>query len=145
MNLNQARRVIATHFLQILKREGCFDSPAVVKEYLTARCAGLEHEVFFILFMDAQHRLIHADEMFRGTLAHTTVYPREVIKEALRYNAAAVILAHNHPSGIAEPSHADEALTQSLKATLALVDVRVLDHFVVAGPVVISFSERGLI
>lgn len=145
MDLDQARRVIADHFAQSLRRHGCFDSPPVVREYLSARCAGLEHEVFFVLFLDAQHRLIEAAEMFRGSLTQTSVYPREIVKEALRHNAAAVVLAHNHPSGVAEPSRADEALTLNLKATLALVDVRVLDHFVVAGPEVVSFAERGLI
>jgi DNA repair protein RadC len=98
-----------------------------------------------VLFLDSQHRLIACEELFRGTLAQTSVYPREVVKAALAHNAAAVILCHNHPSGIAEPSRADELLTQALKQALALVDIRTLDHFVVAGANVISFSERGLI
>jgi DNA repair protein RadC len=102
-------------------------------------------EVFIGLFLDTQHRLIAADELFHGTLAQTSVFPREVVKAALSYNAAAVIFAHNHPSGVAEPSRADELLTQSLKQALSLVDIRTLDHFVVAGPTVLSFAERGLI
>ena len=95
--------------------------------------------------MDAQNRLIEAHELFRGTLSQTSVYPREVVKATLARNAAAVMFAHNHPSGVAEPSRADELLTQSLKQALALVDVRVLDHFVVAGTRTVSFAERGLI
>ena len=106
---------------------------------------GLAHEVFAVLFLDAQHRLIRLEEMFRGTLSQTSVYPREVVKRALALNAAAVVLAHNHPSGVAEPSRADEFLTQSLKSALALVDVRVIDHFVVAGDQLVSMAERGLL
>lgn len=112
---------------------------------LRLQCAGLQHEVFIVLFFDSQHRLLGAVEMFRGTLTQTSVYPREVVKSALQRNAAAVVLAHNHPSGSAEPSRADEHLTQTLKTALALVDVRILDHFVVAGDQAISFAERGLI
>ena len=98
-----------------------------------------------MLFLDAQHRLLQFDEMFRGTLTQTSVYPREVVRRALALNAAAVILAHNHPSGVAEPSRADEFLTQSLKSALQLVDVRVLDHMVVGRTQVVSFAERGLL
>ena len=101
--------------------------------------------MFVALFLDSQHRLIAAEELFRGTLAQTSVYPREIVKSALALNAAAVIFAHNHPSGVAEPSRADELLTQSLKSALALIDVRTLDHFVVAGGEVVSFAERGLL
>jgi DNA repair protein RadC len=119
-------------------------SPDAVRDYLRLRVAALEHEVFVVLFLDSQHRLVACDELFRGTLAQTSVYPREVVKAALARNAAAVIFAHNHPSGVAEPS-ADELLTQSLKQALALVDVRTLDHFVVAGERTVSFSERGLL
>jgi DNA repair protein RadC len=107
--------------------------------------AALPHETFVVLFLDSQHRLLAADELFRGTLAQTSVYPREIVKAALSHNAAAVIFAHNHPSGVAEPSRADELLTQSLKQALALVDIRTLDHFVVAGSRVVSFAERGLL
>ncbi len=98
-----------------------------------------------MLFLDHQHRLLAMEELFRGTLAQTSVYPREVVKRALALNAAAVVLAHNHPSGVAEPSRADEHLTQSLRSALALVDVRVLDHFVVGAADVVSFAERGLL
>ena len=120
-------------------------SPEAVRDYLRLTLASLPHEAFVVLFLDSQHRLLAADELFRGTLAQTSVYPREVVKAALARNAAAVIFAHNHPSGVAEPSRADELLTQTLKQALALVEVRVLDHFIVAGAQVVSFAERGLI
>ncbi|AXV99176.1 DNA repair protein RadC (plasmid) [Ralstonia solanacearum] len=120
-------------------------SPAVVKEFLQVKFAGFEHEVFAVLLLDAQHRLIAYVEMFRGTIDCTAVYPREVVKEALRHNAAAVLFAHNHPSGYPEPSAVDKALTQRLKEALALIDVRTLDHIVVAGTKATSFSERGLL
>jgi DNA repair protein RadC len=107
--------------------------------------AGQEHESFVVLFLDAQNRLIVSEELFRGTLTQTSVYPREIVKEALRKNAASVIFSHNHPSGVAEPSRADELLTNSLKQALALVDVKVLDHFIVAGAAILSFAERGLL
>jgi DNA repair protein RadC len=116
-----------------------------VRDLLRLRLAGLPHEVFVCLQLDAQHRVIAFEELFRGTLTQTSVYPREVVKAALRANAAAVIFAHNHPSGVAEPSHADEILTRSLKSALALVDVQVLDHFIVAGTRIMSFAERGLL
>ena len=121
------------------------NSPATVREYLRLKLQALPHEVFVALFLDAQNRVIEFEELFRGTLTQTSVYPREVVKRALHHNAGAVILAHNHPSGVAEPSHADETLTQALKQALALVDVRVLDHFIVAGSGVLSFAERGLL
>lgn len=120
-------------------------SPQAVRDYLRLRIADLEHEVFVCLFLDSQHRLIAVEELFRGTLAQTSVYPREVVKSALARNAAAVIFAHNHPSGAAEPSRADELLTQSLKQALALVDIRTLDHFVVGASNTISFAERGFL
>ena len=120
-------------------------SPQLVRDYLRIRLGALEHEVFAVVMLDAQHRLIEYVEMFRGTVSQTSVYPREVVKEALARNAAAVILAHNHPSGVAEPSRADEHLTQTLKAALSLVDTRVLDHMIVAGGTVLSFAERGLL
>ena len=120
-------------------------SPEVVRDYLRVLLGDRPHEVFAVVFLDTQHRVLDAIEMFRGTLTQTSVYPREVVIEALARNAAAVILAHNHPSGCAEPSTADEALTQTLKSALALVDVRVLDHFVVTRSAVVSFAERGLI
>lgn len=120
-------------------------SPAAVKDYLRLRIAHLPYEVFVVIFLDCQNRVIDVEEMFRGTLTQTSVYPREVVKAALAHNAAAVILAHNHPSGSADPSRADEGLTQTLKAALALVDVRVLDHMVVTCTTVLSFAERGLL
>jgi DNA repair protein RadC len=120
-------------------------APAAVRDYLRLLLHDRGHEVFVCIFLDAQHRVIACDEMFRGTLTQTSVYPREVVKAALTRNAAAVIFAHNHPSGVAEPSRADELLTQSLKQALALLDIRSLDHFVVAGNQVVSFAERGLI
>jgi len=121
-------------------------APAAVRDWLRLHLAHLPHEAFVALWLDAQNRLIAHDELFRGTLTQTSVYPREVVKHALRHNAAAVILAHNHPSGLAEPSRADEALTSALKQALALIDIKVLDHFIVAGngqP--LSFAERGLL
>ncbi|MBM3390693.1 MAG: JAB domain-containing protein [Betaproteobacteria bacterium] len=121
-------------------------SPRAVRDYLRLALGGLPHEVFMVLLLDAQNRLIAAEELFRGTLTQTSVHPREVVKLALSQNAAGAILAHNHPSGVAEPSRADEALTQALKQALALVDVRLLDHFIVAGQAEpLSFAEKGLI
>jgi DNA repair protein RadC len=120
-------------------------SPRAVRDYLRLALAGREQEVFVVMLLDAQHRVISSEELFRGTLTQTSVYPREVVKCALKHNAAAVIFAHNHPSGVAEPSHADEILTRSLKAALALVDIQVLDHFIVAGSRTLSFAERGLL
>lgn len=118
-------------------------SPQAVKDYLCLSLGSLEHEVFMVLFMDARNRLLAADQLFRGTLTQTSVYPREVVKLALAHNAAAVILAHNHPSGAPEPSQADRFLTESLKQALALVDVKVLDHIIVAARQATSFAERG--
>ncbi|MGV6475914.1 RadC family protein [Azotobacter vinelandii] len=128
-----------------MQRGTSFGSPVAVKEYLRAKLAGFEHEVFAVLFMDTQHRLIEYAEMFRGTIDGASVYPRELVKEALRLNAAAVIVSYNHPSGNPEPSGADRALTQRLREALGLVDVRVLDHIIVAGSDTTSFAERGLI
>lgn len=139
--LQQARRVLS----QRVRRGATMFSPGAVKDYLRVQLGVLEHEVFCVIFLDAQHRIVALKEMFRGTVTQTSVYPREVVKEALAVNAAAVILAHNHPSGVAEPSRADEVLTQSLRQALALVDVRVLDHLVVAGADVTSFAELGLV
>ena len=120
-------------------------SPSAVRGYLRLRMQDLGHETFYCVFLDAQNRVIAADELFRGTLTQTSVYPREVVKHALAHNAAAVILAHNHPSGVAEPSIQDQALTRTLAEALALVDVKVLDHFIVAPGACLSFAERGLI
>ncbi len=120
-------------------------SPNAVRDYLRLLLHDRGHEVFICVFLDAQHRVIATEELFRGTLAQTSVYPREVVKATLAHNAAAVVFAHNHPSGAAEPGRADELLTQALKQALALVDVKVLDHFVVAGSGAVSFAERGLL
>ena len=120
-------------------------SPDEVKDFLRARLGALSHEVFAVLHLDAQHRVLDYAEMFRGTVAQTPVYPREIVKEALARNSAAVVLVHNHPSGSIEPSPADEELTRTLKDALALVDVRVLDHLIVGGPAILSFAQRGLI
>lgn len=120
-------------------------SPGQVRDYLCLKLGSLTREVFMVLFLDAQNRVLAQEEMFSGTLTQTSVYPREVVKRALHYNAASVIFAHNHPSGVAEQSRADELLTVALKQALALVDVRVLDHFVVAGNNTLSFAERGLL
>ena len=144
----EAERVLAaaSEILATRMRHGdVLASPAAVRDYLRLLLHDRQHEVFVVVLLDAQHRVLATEELFRGTLTQTSVYPREVVKTALRHNAAAVILSHNHPSGIAEPSHADELLTRSLKSALALVDVRVLDHFIVAGDSVLSFAERGLL
>jgi DNA repair protein RadC len=126
-----------------LSERTVFDSPRRVEEYLRMQLAHLSHEVFAVLFLDAQNRLIRLEEMFRGTLTQTSVYPREVVKRALELHANAVILAHNHPSGVAEPSHADKFLTETLRSALQLVDVRVIDHFVVGQTEIVSFAQRG--
>ncbi|NYT80324.1 DNA repair protein RadC [Alcaligenaceae bacterium] len=130
---------------QKMVRGTAFTSPAVVKEYLTAKLAGFDVEVFAVLFLDSRHRLIEYVEMFQGSLNQASVYPREVVKAALQRHAAAVIVAHNHPSGSPEPSEADKALTTHLKKALALLDVRTLDHIIVAGQETVSFAERGLL
>ncbi|NRF70141.1 DNA repair protein RadC [Aquincola sp. S2] len=139
--VEMARRSLA----QRLTEAPVFDSPAAVKDFVRLKLAGLTQEVFAVLFLDSQHRLLQWDEMFRGTLNQTSVYPREVVKRALALNAGAAILAHNHPSGLAEPSRADEFLTQTLKNALQLIDVRVLDHLVVGQGAVVSIAERGLL
>ena len=140
--LEMSRRALAEE----MKRSNAFSTPAAVRDYLRLHLAGLAHEVFLALWLDAQNCLIAAEELFHGTLTQTSVYPREVVKKALWHNAAAVVLAHNHPSGATEPSAADRTLTQELKQALALVDVRVLDHFIVAGQnQPLSFAERGLL
>ena len=137
--------------LQILEQRISYDSerkaltaPDDSKAYVKLQLAEYEHEVFACLFLDNQHRVIKFEEMFRGTIDGASVYPREVVKSALQHNAAAVIFAHNHPSGIAEPSQADQNITKRLKEALSLIDVRVLDHLVV-GSEVVSFAERGLL
>ena len=136
-----ARRALA----QELTQRQVFDAPASVKNYLQLQLGGHGFEVFAVMFLDAQHRLIRFEEMFRGTLTQTSVYPREIVKRALDLQAGAVILAHNHPSGVADPSRADVTLTEVLQRALGLVDVRVLDHMVVGCACVVSFAERGLL
>ena len=139
------RRALRIMESRLKYRELALNSPQAVRDYLRLRIADREHEVFMVLFLDAQHRLIACEEMFQGTLTQTSVYPREVVKAALKHNAAAVIFAHNHPSGVPEPSRADELLTQVLKQALALVECKTLDHFVVGRTNITSFAERGLI
>lgn len=139
--LELARRALS----QELQARALFDSPRAVREYLQLQLGARTHEVFAVLFLDSQNRLISLEELFRGTLTQTSVYPREVVLRALHHHAAAVVLAHNHPSGEARPSRADEALTSTLKAALALVDVRVLDHFIVTREQAASMAEMGLL
>jgi DNA repair protein RadC len=128
-----------------IRSASALTSPGAVRDYLRLAIAERQHEVFVCLWLDAQHRVITCEELFRGTLTQTSVYPREIVKAGLKANAAAVIFAHNHPSGVAQPSQADELLTRNLKEALALVEVKVLDHFIVAGGQAISFAERGLL
>jgi DNA repair protein RadC len=139
--LELARRALSAEMVQ----RDVLGSPESVRQWLRLKLGALEHEVFVALWLDAQNRLIEYEEMFRGTLTQTSVYPREIVKRALACNAASVLFAHNHPSGVAEPSRADEALTQSLKQALTLIDVKVLDHFVITGNTAVSFAERGLL
>lgn len=141
---------IIARAIAILEERARYDAielhaPSAVKDLCRLRIGGLEHEVFVAIWLDAQNRMIEFETMFRGTLTQTSVYPREVVKRALSMNAAAVIFAHNHPSGVAEPSRADENLTSQLKKALALVDVRVLDHIVTGDAGCVSFAERGLL
>jgi DNA repair protein RadC len=139
--LELARRAMAER----LKERAVFDSPGAVKQYLQLHIGSRPYEVFGVLFLDAQHRLIVLEELFRGTLTQTSVYPREVVTRALHHHAAAVVLSHNHPSGSIEPSRADETLTQTLSAALSLIDVRVLDHVIVSAGQALSMAEKGLL
>jgi len=139
--MEMARRALR----EKLDRGSALSSPQAVRDYLRLRLQDRPHEVFVGVFLDAQNRVLAVEELFRGTLTQTSVYPREVVKRALHHNAAALIFAHNHPSGIAEPSRSDESLTQALKHALSLVDVKVLDHFVVGSGAAMSFAERGLL
>ncbi|HEX5340055.1 MAG TPA: DNA repair protein RadC [Gammaproteobacteria bacterium] len=139
--LEMARR----HLGQRLRRSNPLTDPAATRDYLAATLRDLPHEVFACLYLDTRHRVIAWEELFRGTLDGTSVHPREVVRHALGHNAAALIFAHNHPSGVAEPSDADRRLTRRLKEALALVDIRVLDHFVVGDGETVSFAERGLL
>ena len=134
-----AHQALARRF----RRGVSLTSPRLVREYLRISLAALEHEVFCVLLLDTHHRLLSCRELFRGTLDGAAVFPREVVKEVLKHNAAAVIFAHNHPSGVAEPSPADEQITRRLREALSLIDVRVFDHLVVAGTALVSMAERG--
>jgi DNA repair protein RadC len=139
--LEMARRALREQ----MQSGDVLNSPRAVRDYLQLLLRGREQEVFMVIFLDAQHRVIASEELFRGTLTQTSVYPREVVRRALHHNAAAVIFAHNHPSGVAEPSQSDRLLTDALKQALSLVDVRALDHFIVAGTGCLSFAERGIL
>jgi len=139
--LEMARRALD----EKIRAGDALNSPKAVRDYLRLALSGSEHEVFTGIFVDAQNRVLAVEELFRGTLSQTSVFPREVVKRALHHNAAGVIFAHNHPSGVAEPSGSDQALTAALKKSLALVDVKVLDHFIVGKSEIMSFAERGLL
>jgi DNA repair protein RadC len=139
--INAARACLANK----MRRGASLASPSAVRDYLVLRFGALEHEVFSVIYLDSRHRVIECQNLFRGTIDAASVHPREVVKEALRRNAAACILAHNHPSGVAEPSAADELITRKIREALGLVDIRVLDHVVVAGGGTVSFAERGLL
>ena len=145
MKLQAVRELAMRAMAEDLQHRDCLTSPGAVRDFLKHKLAGLPHEVFVCIQLDAQHRVIAIEELFRGTLTQTSVYPREVVKAALRANSAAVIFAHNHPSGACQPSQADELLTRNLKEALAMVDVKVLDHFIIAGTSALSFAERGLL
>ena len=133
------------HFKEIIQRGNALTSPEITRSYLSAQLRGYSYEVFACLFLDNQHRVIQLDELFRGTIDGASVYPREVVKQALHHNAAAVIFAHNHPSGVTEPSQADKQITEKLKKALDLFDIRVLDHFIIGDGEPYSFAEHGLI
>lgn len=139
--LRAAHEILATR----MTHGDALASPGAVRDYLRVLLDGREREVFVVVLLDAQNRVLATEELFTGTLTQTSVYPREVVKTALKHNSAAVIFAHNHPSGVAEPSQADQLLTANLKQALSLVDIKVLDHFIVAGGSAMSFAERGLL
>lgn len=139
--LEMSRRAL----LEKMQSGNTLNSPRAVRDYLQLLLRTRQQEVFVVIFLDTRHRVIATEELFKGTLTQTSVYPREVVKRALHYNAAALIFAHNHPSGVAEPSDSDRLLTHALKESLQLVDVRVLDHFIVAGSTCLSFAEKGML
>jgi DNA repair protein RadC len=145
MLLDDPSPVVRRALAEAMRAGDVLASPNNVRDYLKLNFAHQQYESFVVLFVDAQNRVLACEEMFRGTLTQTAVYPREVVKRTLAVNAAAVILAHNHPSGLAEPSFADNTLTRSLANALSMVDVRVLDHLIVAGNTVLSYAERGLL
>lgn len=140
-----ARELVKRWLAEELEQRPAFSTPDAVKDYLKLHFAGREYESFVVLYLDSQNCLIAIEELFRGTLTQTSVYPREVVKSALRFNAASVMFSHNHPSGALQPSRADESLTLTLKTALALVDIRVLDHLIIAGNSALSFAEKGLL
>jgi len=143
--LHAARELVRRVLSEELRCQPVLSSPGVVKDYLRIHFMGQEYESFAILFLNAQHRLVAAEDVFRGTVDQTSVYPREVMRQVIHWNASAVILAHNHPSGSPEPSPADRNITKAIRETLILIEVRVLDHIIVAGAQTFSFAERGLI
>jgi DNA repair protein RadC len=143
--LQAALELSRRHHAELMRRGPALSNPRATREFLRAQLRDRDHEVFCCLFLDNRHRVLCFEEVFRGTIDGASVHPREVVQEAMRQNAAAVIFAHNHPSGVAEPSRSDELLTQALKQALALVDIRTLDHFVVADGQLTSFAERGLL
>ncbi len=143
--LQAALELVRRHYAELMQAGPALANPRATREFLRARLRDRDHEVFCCLFLDNRHRVICFDEVFRGTIDGASVHPRDVVKLALSRNAAAVILAHNHPSGIAEPSQADELITSRLREALALVDIRVLDHVVVGDGACVSFAERGLL
>jgi DNA repair protein RadC len=145
LRLRASRELVQRWMLEDMRRQPVLQNPRAVRGYLSVHYAGQEREVFGVMFLDNRHRLIAVEEMFLGTVDVASVHPREVVKRALKLNAAAVILAHNHPSGVAEPSQADELITARIRDALALVDIRVLDHLIVGGTTVTSLAERGLI
>lgn len=140
-----AKELMTRAMLERISNGSIFSSPGVIKDFLSAKLGGLTHEVFSCLYLDSQNHLIAYEELFRGTLTQTSVYPREVVKRAIELNASSIVFAHNHPSGSLLPSRADEVLTQTLKVALGLVDVRVIDHIIVGGNDALSMAERGLI
>ena len=143
--LQAALELARRHYAELMQTGPALANPRATREFLRARLRDLDHELFCCLFLDNRHRVISFDEVFRGTIDGASVHPRDVVKLALSRNAAAVILAHNHPSGIAEPSQADELITSRLREALALVDIRVLDHIVVGDGTCVSFAERGML
>ena len=144
LKLLVAKELVRRSLMEVMGQRDVLSSPASVRDYLRMTLAGRDYEVFMVLFLDAQNRVIESEEMFRGTLSQTSVYPREVVLRALHHHAASVVLAHNHPSGSVQPSGADQALTRNLRAALALVDVRVLDHIIVGAGETLSMAEKGL-
>jgi len=143
--LRAAVEIARRQLTETLRSGPSLSTPRATRDFLVARLRDLEHEVFCCLYLDNRHRLIHFEELFRGTIDGASVHPREVVKQALQWNSAAVIVAHNHPSGIAEPSQADELITQRVKQALALVDIRLLDHVIVGDGTSVSLAERGVL